>query len=320
MTTGKDCSKEKIKSDKRLKTTRSSALSVGQWARLRDVPGAQPASSLHAGAPPHSHSRTGYRHSHSPALGPLRHPPRLLQSSSGSSQVSGLTGRPPLRGRTARAIPKRRLAPLSASRPPCGPEFAVTSRPRRQEARGAAAGGKAPRPRTPAASAAQRARAQAEEGAEEEGARRRPEQSTGRAGGEDAAAPARVRGFRGREDGLGGGGSSAGGRERGGRGDALPRRLLALGYLDSVADSPPLPRSGLGWRGRGRAAAAARRDSFGRPEAQATRPCGAPRRWSKVLVAARETLVAAALSQHDQVSPQAAPVRPPVPFPLAAPG
>lgn len=43
----------------------------------------------------------------------------------------------------------------------------------------------------------------------------------------------------------------------GGRGDAL-LWMLDFGILDSLADSPPLPRSGLGWPHEGRAAAAAR--------------------------------------------------------------
>ena len=41
----------------------------------------------------------------------------------------------------------------------------------------------------------------------------------------------------------------------GGRGDAL-LWMLNFGFLDSLADSPPLPRSGLGWPREDRAAAA----------------------------------------------------------------
>lgn len=53
----------------------------------------------------------------------------------------------------------------------------------------------------------------------------------------------------------------------GGRGDAL-LWMLDFGFLDSLADSPSLPRSGLGWPHEGRAAAATR----GAPAASAAAP------------------------------------------------
>lgn len=53
----------------------------------------------------------------------------------------------------------------------------------------------------------------------------------------------------------------------GGRGNAL-LWMLDFGFLDSLADSPSLPRSGLGWPHEGRAAAATR----GAPAASAAAP------------------------------------------------
>ena len=54
----------------------------------------------------------------------------------------------------------------------------------------------------------------------------------------------------------------------GGRGDAL-LWMLDFGVLDSLADSPPLPRSGLGWPREDRAEAAAAAVTGGAPAAGA---------------------------------------------------
>ncbi|XP_046519855.1 translation initiation factor IF-2-like [Equus quagga] len=211
----------------------------------------------------------------------------------------------------------------------CGQRILFKRSSSRKEETGEAEGGEETRPRTPQLRAAEHrgagggGRAAGGAGSGDTQRRRQPEQ---RALGEqeereEEKPPRQPRAQKGQEDGPGrGGGGGGGGGGEGGRGGGraggrapLDAGFRVFGLTRSLSSTSSL-WTGLAARGPGGGSDQGKPRGGGRSSAGLNWPPGgggwggrglrgrggARRRWSKVLVAAREAVAAAARSQHDQ--------------------